>query len=80
MNNKTDTLLGLKENVILGKLIPAGTGLARYGDLEVEPSAEAMAEMNYSPLDFALEDGRTGLEDFVHSLENIDFGFGFSSN
>ena len=27
-----------------------------------------------------LDDGRTGLEDFVHSLENIDFGFGFSAN
>ena len=35
--------------------------------------------MNYSPLDFSLDDGRTGLEDFVHSLENIDFGFGFSN-
>ena len=79
MNAKTDPLLGLKENVILGKLIPAGTGLARYGDLTVEPTAEAMAEMNYSPLDFSLDDGRTGLEDFVHSLENIDFGFGFSN-
>ncbi len=80
MNAKTDPLLGLKENVILGKLIPAGTGLARYGDLEVEPTAEAMADMNYSPLDFTLDDGRAGLEDFVHSLENIDFGFGFSAN
>ncbi len=80
MNAKSDPLLGLKENVILGKLIPAGTGLARYSDLAVEPTAESMAEMNYSPLDFSLEDGRTGLEDFVHSLENIDFGFGFSNN
>ena len=29
MNGKSDQLLGLKENVILGKLIPAGTGLSR---------------------------------------------------
>ena len=40
MNGKSDPLLGLKENVILGKLIPAGTGLARYSDIEVEPTEE----------------------------------------
>ncbi len=32
---KTDPLLGLKENVIIGKLIPAGTGMQRYNDIEV---------------------------------------------
>ena len=44
MEAKTDPLLGLKENVIIGKLVPAGTGLARYNDIEVEPSAQANAE------------------------------------
>ncbi len=44
MEAKTDPLLGLKENVIIGKLVPAGTGLARYNDIEVEPSAQATAE------------------------------------
>jgi DNA-directed RNA polymerase subunit beta' len=33
---KIDTLKGLKENVIMGRLIPAGTGLAEYRDLEIE--------------------------------------------
>ena len=33
---KNDPLLGLKENVILGKLIPAGTGMRRYADVEVK--------------------------------------------
>ena len=41
---KRDPLLGLKENVIIGKLIPAGTGLARYRDVTVEATEEAKAE------------------------------------
>jgi DNA-directed RNA polymerase subunit beta' len=40
---KSDPLLGLKENVIIGKLIPAGTGLARYRNVRVEPTEEAKA-------------------------------------
>ena len=44
MEAKTDPLLGLKENVIIGKLVPAGTGLARYNDIEVEPSQKAREE------------------------------------
>ena len=44
MEAKTDPLLGLKENVIIGKLVPAGTGLARYNDIEVEPSEKAREE------------------------------------
>lgn len=33
IKNKIDPLIGLKENVIIGKLIPAGTGMRRYGDV-----------------------------------------------
>src|SRR5689334_25199930 len=44
MDGKSDPLLGLKENVIIGKLIPAGTGLPRYRDVTVEPTEEAKAE------------------------------------
>ena len=35
---KEDYLQGLKENVIMGRIIPAGTGLAAYRDVEIEPS------------------------------------------
>lgn len=35
MKGKVDPLLGLKENVIIGKLIPAGTGMSRYRDLKI---------------------------------------------
>jgi DNA-directed RNA polymerase subunit beta' len=38
LEGKTDRLLGLKENVIIGKLIPAATGLKRYRRLEIEPT------------------------------------------
>ena len=38
LEGKTDKLLGLKENVIIGKLIPAATGLKRYRRLEIEPT------------------------------------------
>ena len=34
---KEDYLQGLKENVIMGRIIPAGTGLTQYRDVEVEP-------------------------------------------
>ena len=40
---KSDSLLGLKENVIIGKLIPAGTGISRYRNITVEPTEEARA-------------------------------------
>jgi DNA-directed RNA polymerase subunit beta' len=40
---KSDSLMGLKENVIIGKLIPAGTGLERYKNIRVEPTEEARA-------------------------------------
>ncbi|WP_025273797.1 DNA-directed RNA polymerase subunit beta' [Haloglycomyces albus] len=43
ISGKSDALMGLKENVILGKLIPAGTGLPHYRNVSVEPSAEAKA-------------------------------------
>ena len=49
IKGKVDNLLGLKENVIIGKLIPAGTGLACYRDVEVEraPKPEDEEEQLY---------------------------------
>jgi DNA-directed RNA polymerase subunit beta' len=44
MEGKRDPLIGLKENVIIGKLIPAGTGLTRYRNVSVEATEEAKAE------------------------------------
>jgi DNA-directed RNA polymerase subunit beta' len=44
MEGKSDPLVGLKENVIIGKLIPAGTGLSKYRNVTVEATEEAKAE------------------------------------
>ncbi len=41
IKGKTDPLLGLKENVIIGKLVPAGTGMARYRNIRVNPAEDA---------------------------------------
>ena len=41
---RSDGLLGLKENVIIGKLIPAGTGMSRYRNVQVKIKPEAIPE------------------------------------
>jgi len=69
INAKSDTLVGLKENVILGKLIPAGTGLDRYRNIRVEPTAEARAaayDLSYDPYDYDLSVGgpAVGLDEY----------------
>jgi len=46
IEGKIDRLLGLKENVIIGKLIPAATGLRRYRAIEISPS-EPVAQEAY---------------------------------
>ena len=48
VKGKVDDLVGLKENVIIGKLIPAGTGMKKYQDIkintEIQPETEDVAE------------------------------------
>ncbi len=45
IKGKRDDLLGLKENVIIGKLIPAGTGMRRYSDVKYEKTAKPVTEV-----------------------------------
>lgn len=45
ISGRRDPLIGLKENVIIGNLIPAGTGLSVYRDVEPEPRPEAISRM-----------------------------------
>jgi DNA-directed RNA polymerase subunit beta' len=73
MEGKSDPLIGLKENVIIGKLIPAGTGLARYRNVTVEATEEAKAE-RYPNRIFA-DDGNFT----EHDLSFVDFD-SFSSD
>ena len=52
IKGKTDELIGLKENVIIGKLIPAGTGMKRYKQIKInteqQEEAEKESEVNES--------------------------------
>jgi DNA-directed RNA polymerase subunit beta' len=49
IEGKVDRLLGLKENVIIGKLIPAATGLKNYRRVEIAPSADIPVEAYTRP-------------------------------
>jgi DNA-directed RNA polymerase subunit beta' len=58
IESRSDSLLGLKENIIIGKLIPAGTGMLRYRDIDVEtPEAQRMSFWSSD-----LDGGGEGLE------------------
>ena len=47
LEGRVDHLRGLKENVIIGKLIPAATGLRRYRQLEIEPVRRSPALLEF---------------------------------
>jgi len=73
---KSDPLLGLKENVILGKLIPAGTGMPVYRNVRVEPTEEAKAAMyatfsGYDDFDYGGFGAASGP---AVPLEEFDYG------
>ena len=46
IKGKVDPLLGLKENVIIGKIIPAGTGMSRYRNVELEENNYIASQQN----------------------------------
>ena len=58
IRGKKDHLLGLKENVIIGKIIPAGTGMARYRNLEPQAvnEVEIIDEVTELPGGFETEE------------------------
>ena len=61
IKGKLDPLVGLKENVIIGKLIPAGTGMSRYRDIQIYSEDELIEEAQDSPAD---EEAETALASF----------------
>ena len=89
MEGKRDGLAGLKENVIIGKLIPAATGLKRYRRIEIEPaeplpraddvalldSDELAAELGLVDDDYSVGLG-AGFEQDLSTLEEIGAGGG----
>ena len=68
IRGKEDKLMGLKENVIIGKLIPAGTGLETYRNIEVESTVERPV---YEPL-LAPERDRDEDEDLSDEELNVE--------
>ncbi|MEE1620573.1 DNA-directed RNA polymerase subunit beta' [Zafaria sp. Z1313] len=79
MEGKSDPLLGLKENVIIGKLIPAGTGLDRYTQIAVEPTDEARANLFTGPSAFTgfdYEGVEPGMAPEFHAIPMDDYDLG----
>ena len=84
LEGKIDRLNGLKENVIIGKLIPAATGLKRYRRIEIEPSEPlpralddvGLLDSDEIAAELGLGDGLGGfnLESDIASLEEIGGG------
>ena len=77
IEGKSDSLVGLKENVIIGKLIPAGTGINRYRNIQVQPTEEARAAAYALP---SYDDGYYAPDVFGSGsgaavpLDDYDFG------
>ena len=66
INGKVDLLVGLKENVIIGKLIPAGTGMKRYGDVKLSTDERIAREQEQAALAVSAED----VEDEAENAED----------
>src|SRR5205807_6192705 len=71
---RSDSLIGLKENVIIGKLIPAGTGISKYHNIRVEPTEEAKQKV-YSMTGYAETDYGVGRAS-GHAVPLDDFDLG----
>ena len=67
IKGKTDELLGLKENVIIGKLIPAGTGLKKYKNLKI--NTDFIKKEEPEPVDL---DKADGIDEIAKQQENDD--------
>ncbi|MBA4607952.1 MULTISPECIES: DNA-directed RNA polymerase subunit beta' [Aeromicrobium] len=75
IQGKSDSLRGLKENIIIGKLIPAGTGLERYRNIRVEPTEEARQNA-YAVTGYDSFDYQFGASDAAPvALDDYDFSF-----
>ncbi|MHB1972794.1 MAG: DNA-directed RNA polymerase subunit beta', partial [Acidimicrobiales bacterium] len=73
IEGKSDKLYGLKENIIIGKLIPAGSGTAQYRTVEVDtPEAQRMSF--WSSDSEAAEPGAEELAAWLRNVEGSPFG------
>ena len=69
IKGKVDHLVGLKENVIIGKLIPAGTGLKRYSAIKLDTG---MPEEEEEVVTEEIIEETTEMEDTLHEADNLE--------
>ncbi|RHP47896.1 MULTISPECIES: DNA-directed RNA polymerase subunit beta' [unclassified Clostridium] len=72
INGKVDHLIGLKENVIIGKLIPAGTGMKRYRSVKLNTDAEPEDEIALEDDDEILLSGDEDMAEEAPEVFDID--------
>ena len=72
INGKVDHLIGLKENVIIGKLIPAGTGMKRYRSVKLNTDAEPEEEIALEDDDEILLSGDDDMAEEAPEVFDID--------
>ena len=69
IKGKIDPLVGLKENVIIGKHIPAGTGMRKYQDIRLESEESLNNEEAYLDLESDYEDAEIAMTDLEDNLQ-----------
>ena len=75
IKGKIDPLIGMKENVIIGKLIPAGTGMKRYRDIKLDSDINEDDELAFDDmddLDFEIEENAEAMTDVADEAETTE--------
>ena len=75
IKGKIDPLIGMKENVIIGKLIPAGTGMKRYRDIKLDSDINEDDELAFDDmddLDFEIEENAEAMTDVADETETTE--------
>ena len=75
IKGKIDPLIGMKENVIIGKLIPAGTGMKRYRNIKLDSDINEDDELTFDDmddLDFEIEENAEAMTDVADEAETTE--------
>ena len=72
IKGKTDELIGLKENVIIGKLIPAGTGMKRYKKIRINTEEPENTEVSVAPDGEKMPENTKTVEDVVDDIDDVE--------
>ena len=72
IKGKTDELIGLKENVIIGKLIPAGTGMKRYKKIRINTEEPENTEVSVAPDGEKMPEDTKTVEDVVDDIDDVE--------